>query len=158
MSRTFRLAAVERLRTEQLEVAARALATAYGVVRTAQAERDRLATELYLDRTRPQMGAGEVQINAIYRDRLRMDLLDAEIQVEQRAKEAEEARQAWLTAKAGLQAVESLHARHVLNLREADQRAEQKELDDLASIKSMSNQISDQQSNRPGDRDRGSER
>lgn len=139
MSRKFRLAVVERLRTEQLEAAARALAGAYGVVRTAQAERDRLAAELYLDRNRPQMAPGEVQLNAVYRDRLRMDLLDAEIQLEQRSTEAEQARQAWLAAKAGLQAVESLHERHKLALRAADARAEQKELDDLASIKAMGN-------------------
>jgi flagellar export protein FliJ len=135
MSRQFRLAAVERLRTEQVEVAARALATANGVVRLAVQERDRLAAELYLDRTRPSMGAGEVQINATYRDRLRMDLLDAEIQLEQRTKEADEARQAWLAARAGLKAVESLHDRHKQALREADARAEQKELDDLASTR-----------------------
>jgi flagellar FliJ protein len=139
MSRKFRLAAVERLRTEELEAAARALAGAYGVVRTAQAERDRLAAELYLDRNRPRMAPGEVQLNAVYRDRLRMDLLDAEIQLEQRSTEAEQARQAWLAAKAGLQAVESLHERHKLAVRAADARAEQKELDDLASIKAMSN-------------------
>jgi flagellar protein FliJ len=140
MSRKFRLAAVERLRVEELEVAARALAGANGVVRAAQAERDRLAAELHLDRTRPQMASGEVQINAVYRDRLRMDLLDAEIQLEQRAKEAEQARQVWLAAKAGLQAVEALHERHKLALRAADARAEQKELDELASIKATSNQ------------------
>ena len=139
MNRRFRLAAVQRLRAEQLEAAARALATANGVVRAARAERDRLAAELHLDRTRPSMGSGEVQLNAVYRDRLRMDLLDAEIQLEQRTGEAEQARQAWLAARAGLQAVEALHTRHTLALREADRRAEQKELDDLASIRAVAN-------------------
>jgi flagellar FliJ protein len=143
MNRAFRLAAVERLRIEQLEAAARALAGANGVVRAARAERDRLAAELHLDRTRPQMASGEVQINAVYRDRLRMDLLDAEIQLEQRAEEAEQARQSWLAAKAGLQAVEALHERHKLALRAADARAEQKELDDLASTKAIGNQQGD---------------
>jgi flagellar FliJ protein len=140
MNRTFRLAAVQRLRAEQLQAAARGLATANGVVRAAQAERDRLAAELHLDRTRPQMASGEVQVNAVYRDRLRMDLMDADIQLEQRGNEADQARQAWLAAKAGLQAVETLHERHLLALREADRRAEQKELDELASIKAIKDQ------------------
>jgi flagellar export protein FliJ len=152
MSRTFRLAAVERLRTDALEAAARALGAANGAVRLAGEERDRLAAELYLDRTRPSMGSGEVQVNSVYRDRLRMDLLDAEIQVEQRTKEAAEAQRAWLAARAGLQAVEALHERHRQTLREADARAEQKELDDLASIKVTSDRTTSQRHDRGGER------
>jgi flagellar export protein FliJ len=139
MSRRFRLAAVERLRTEQLAAAARALATANEVVRTGQAERDRLAAELSEGRLERLTTAVTAQQAAVYRDRLRMDLMDADIQLEQRRQEAEQTRQGWLAAKAGLRAVEALHERHVIAWREADRRAEQKELDDLASARAIDN-------------------
>jgi flagellar FliJ protein len=128
----FRLATLERLRTTALEergqeLHAAALALAEG--RAAHAAiREALAAG-----TPPELAApGAIVRASHYRERLRVELAEAAEEVERLERGVEDARQAWLDARAQLKAVAVLHDRYRQQVRADAARREQAELDDLA--------------------------
>jgi flagellar biosynthesis chaperone FliJ len=133
MSRRFRLSALERLRGGTLADAARALGLARREVAEAQAHRGEVERELKnCDANTPQTAPYAAQSAASRRERLREDLRRAGDRVGTAQSQELAAVAGWHSARADLRAVEALHERHRLSLVEADARAEQRTLDELA--------------------------
>lgn len=134
----FRLATLERLRTTALdergqELHAAGLALAAGRVTHAS------LVQALADARAPQQALPGALLRAShYRERLRFEIEQAALEVERLERDVERARQAWLHARAQLKAVEVLHDRHRQQVRADVARKEQRELDDLASIKHAS--------------------
>ncbi|NLT56671.1 MAG: flagellar export protein FliJ [Actinomycetales bacterium] len=132
MSRRFRLQTLERLRSARLEHAAGALAAAGERLTAAVSLRDRLVRELR-GTTAPALATPtDVQVAAHRRARLHEQTLTAEAEVRAATDAVEQARDAWVLARAQLRAVEMLHERHRAHLRHQAAHAEQRELDELA--------------------------
>jgi flagellar export protein FliJ len=132
VNRRFRLAVVERLRSGALAEAARALGHARRELADALSYQRRLQQELSRC-TPPARGtAPEAESAAARRARLRTELgrVGERVSVAQGQELA--ALAGWHAARADLRAVEALHERHRQALAEADARAEQRELDELA--------------------------
>ncbi|GAA3607600.1 hypothetical protein GCM10022223_24450 [Kineosporia mesophila] len=127
----FRLATVERLREKHLEEAAQALHLAQSAVREAQARRDDL-----LERLRAQRHGHntphELELEAVYRFRLRGDLAEVDHEMAKLTAKLAERRDSWLQARAEVHAVAALHDRYRKQRAEMLQRTEQREMDELA--------------------------
>jgi flagellar export protein FliJ len=133
MSRRFRLAALERLRTARLEESARALAAARSALAEAHAARDALTTRLSAA-VPPQRATPEHAVLAgAHREALRVRLANACRAVADAEQQVELAVAAWRTARAELRAVEALHERHRAVVAAADARRDRLVLDDLAA-------------------------
>ena len=134
MSTTFRLVTLERLRTKDLEDASRQLGMATSALGEA---RDRLATidDALAGRGPDRATPGELTLQGTYRDRLRADRLDALEDVSRAEGELVRARQDWITARAALKAVATLHERHREKVKAERARKEQVEMDDLAGMR-----------------------
>jgi flagellar protein FliJ len=135
VNRRFRLAAVERLRAGKLAAAARALGIARRELAEAMAHRDGLDHALRTGGA-PQRGAPfELESAAARRARLRDELGRAGERVGVAQGRELAAMAAWNAARSDLRAVEGLHERHRLELAEADARAEQRIVDELAATR-----------------------
>lgn len=134
MSRRFRLAALERLRTGALADAARALAAARRDVTAALAHRDQLRRDLDATRAAPHSTPAEHETAAARRHRLREDLARAGERCSAAQSQELAALAAWNAARSDLRAVEALHERHRLAVAEQDARAEQREIDEFAAL------------------------
>lgn len=130
-ARGFRLATVEKLRHRRLEEAAAQLHAAHSTVRAAQARRDDLLAQMHV--RRPTTGtAHELELESVYRFRLRGDLAEVEDELTGLNQALARHRDAWLEARAQAHAVATLHEHHRRERRQAAERAEQRELDDRA--------------------------
>ena len=127
----FRLATVERLREKRLEEAAQALHEAQAAVREATARRDDLLERLRAGRHGGN-SAYELELESVYRFRLRGDLAEVEHELKKLSAKLNERREAWLQARAEVHAVAALHDRYRRQRAEMLMRAEQKELDERA--------------------------
>jgi flagellar export protein FliJ len=127
----FRLATVERLREKRLEEAATHLHAVQTEVRQAQARRDdvleRLRAQRHGDNT-----PHELELESVYRFRLRGDLAEVDHELSQLLAKLAERREVWLQARAEVHAVAALHDRYRKERAEMLMRAEQREMDDLA--------------------------
>ncbi len=127
----FRLATVERLREKRLEEAAQALHEAQSAVREAQARRDDLLERLRAQR-HGENTAHELELESVYRFRLRGDLAEVDHELKKLSAKLAERREAWLQARAEVHAVAALHDRYRKQRAEMLMRAEQKEMDERA--------------------------
>lgn len=134
MNRRFRLGAVERLRGSALAEAARLLGVARREVTAALTHREQLRGELVQSRTGTRTTPAEEETAAARRHRLREDLARAGERCTAAHSQELAAMAAWNAARADLRAVEMLHERHRLAVAESDARAEQRELDEFASL------------------------
>jgi flagellar export protein FliJ len=132
MTRKFRLATVERLRTARLEAGGRELVAVQTALQAGRERRELVAAKLYACSTPARTTADDLIALAARRDRLRDELSAADSLVAELLEAANRARDEWLTARAELRAVESLHERHRAQVREERLRAEQAEADELA--------------------------
>jgi flagellar export protein FliJ len=138
-TQAFRLAVVERLRANRLAEAGKELARLQKAFLQARAHRMVLDSHLMdcVPVTDPNDDQGravtEYLATSRRREQLRGELAEADILLEDLSGQVEHARQEWLSARARLRAVESLHDRHRSAVRRAQDRAEQKEIDDLAA-------------------------
>jgi flagellar biosynthesis chaperone FliJ len=133
MNRRFRLSVLERLRGGTLAEAARALGLARREVAAAEADRLQVQRELQnCDAHASHTAPFAAQSAASRRERLREDLRRAGERVGVAQSQELAAVAGWHSARADLRAVEALHERHRLSVAEADARAEQRTLDDLA--------------------------
>ncbi|MBT0771412.1 flagellar export protein FliJ [Kineosporia sp. J2-2] len=130
-AKKFRLATVERLRGKRLEEAAQALHTAQTAVREAEARRDDLVHRLQEQR-HGETTAYELELEAVYRFRLRGDLAEVEHELAKLTIVLEQRRETWLQARAEVRAVGMLHDRYREERAQARQRAEQREMDERA--------------------------
>jgi flagellar export protein FliJ len=127
----FRLATVERLRSQQEQICARRLQECTHSLAQAQQERARLVAEL--DATQEFSGSGEqLMLAAQFRERLREEILAASREIENASAKLNQARTSWLNARAQLAAVRSLHERHRMALRAGVARQEQADADEFA--------------------------
>ena len=133
MNRKFRLTALERLRSGRLADAARALGLARQEVVAAETDRGRIQQELDGSGTRMQTAPVIAYTASSRRERLREDLQHAGERVTIAYSRELAAVAEWHAARSDLRAVEALHARHRMALAQADARAEQRELDELAA-------------------------
>ncbi|MDQ1287677.1 MAG: flagellar export protein FliJ [Actinomycetota bacterium] len=134
MSRRFRLAAVERMRSGALAEAAGALAAARRELIEAITRRDRIRKELAVTVAARKGPPVEYQAAAARRQRLRDDLTGAAERCVAAYEQELATLAAWNAARAELRAVEVLHERHRAALAEADARAEQREIDEFAAL------------------------
>jgi flagellar biosynthesis chaperone FliJ len=132
MNRRFRLAALERLRHIRLEEATRALAAARRAAAGALAARDAVAAQLAATVPAQRTAPGTAASAGERRELLRERLAAAQQTADDAAHEAQQALQAWQTARADLKIVQALHARHRAAVAVAVARREQRDLDDLA--------------------------
>jgi flagellar export protein FliJ len=132
MTRKFRLGTVERLRTARLEAGGRELVAAQTALQAGRDRRELLAAKLRACSVPARTTAEDLLALEARRARLREDLTAADAAVVELMAAANQARDAWLTARAELRAVESLHDRHREQVRADDLRAEQREADELA--------------------------
>jgi flagellar export protein FliJ len=133
MSRRFRLAALERLRTARLGEAGAALVAARHALARSLATRDALAARLRLA-VPPAHATPEAAVLAgAHREALRVRLAEAGRAVADAEHQVENAVAAWRTARADVRAVEALHERHHAAVAAADARRDQLVLDDLAA-------------------------
>jgi flagellar export protein FliJ len=131
----FRLATLERLRTTAMEERGQELHTAGVALAAGRAAHAAVQEAL---RTNPHpvtAGPNAITSAALYRERLREELLLAAQEVQRLEGDVADARQAWLDARAQLKAVAVLHDRHRQEVRAEAARREQAELDDLVTIK-----------------------
>lgn len=134
MSPAFRLATVERLRATELEHRGRELAAVSADL--GRARDARAAIEGALAAPVPGVSdPGAFTRQAVYRERLRVDLAAATAEIGRCETLVTEARAAWLDARGKLKAVESLHERHRSAVRAERARRDQAELDDLAGTR-----------------------
>lgn len=133
MRRRFRLTTVERLRTARLEAGGRDLVAAQTALAAGQDRRDLVAARLNACSTPARVTADDLIMLAARRDRLAAELVAADAEAAALVVAAGLARAAWLTARAELRAVESLHQQHREQVRAADRQAEQAEADELAA-------------------------
>ena len=134
MSRRFPLQTVERLRSAELDRAARQLAAARGQVTAAEAVVAGLAAELEACTTATASQPADFAVVAARRDLLRENLERAQGELAGARATAAAAVATWGAARAGLRAVESLHDRHRIAQAEAELRREQLLSDELASV------------------------
>jgi flagellar biosynthesis chaperone FliJ len=135
MNRRFRLSALERLRGSTLADAARALGLARREVAAADADRTEVQRALQnCDSGGAQSAPFAAHSAASRRERLREDLRRAGDRVGMAQSQELAAVAGWHSARSDLRAVEALHERHRLSLIEADARAEQRTLDELAAV------------------------
>jgi flagellar export protein FliJ len=140
-TQAFRLAVVERLRANRLAEAGKELARVQNAYRQAGAHRTVLESRLMdcvpVMTGEDGQGRAGTEYLATYRRReqLRGDIAEADLRLEELSEQVRQARQAWVSARARLQAVESLHDRHRATVRRAQDKAEQKEIDDLAATR-----------------------
>jgi flagellar biosynthesis chaperone FliJ len=134
VSRRFRLTAVERLRAGKLADARRALGQARREVAEALGHRERIRTELQRTVAAWRSSPTEQHTAAARRVQLREELTLAGERCTAAHSQELAALAAWSAARADLRAVELLHERHRVLLTEADARAEQHEIDDLAAL------------------------
>ena len=132
MARRFRLSTVERLRTARLEAGGRELVAAQAALQAGRDRRELLASKLRACSVPARTTPDDLITLAARRERLREELAAADAAVLELMAAANRARDEWLTARAELRAVESLHDRHREQVREEDLRAEQREADELA--------------------------
>jgi flagellar biosynthesis chaperone FliJ len=133
VNRRFRLGAVERLRSGKLAEAARTLGLARRDVVQAQDEQTRISRELVKDELTGPDAAFMLRMAASRRERMRADLVQAGERVSVARSREVSALAGWNSAKADLRAVELLHARHKQAVADADARAEQRLIDELAA-------------------------
>jgi flagellar biosynthesis chaperone FliJ len=134
VTRRFRLTALERLRSGRLAQAARMLGLARREVAEAESHRQRIEQELAVCAPEVHTSPFVVQAAASRRERLREDLRHAGERVTIAYSRELAAMAGWHSARSDLRAVEALHEQHRLALAQADARAEQRELDELAGI------------------------
>jgi flagellar biosynthesis chaperone FliJ len=132
MNRRFRLSALERLRSGRLAEAARMLGLARHEVVQAKAETDRIQADLQACDVQTRTTPFAATAAASRRERLREDLRRAGDRVHRAQSQELAAVAGWHSARADLRAVEALHEVHRVALADADARAEQRELDELA--------------------------
>ena len=120
MSRRFPLQTVERLRSAELDRAARQLAAARGQVTAAEAVVAGLAAELEACTTAIASHPADFAVVAARRDLLRENLERAQGELAGTRATAAAAVATWSAARAGLRAVESLHDRHRIAQAEAE--------------------------------------
>jgi flagellar export protein FliJ len=132
MERRFRLSAVQRMRTADLDKAARGLGEARRVLAAAEAAVEDL--RMRIDTCVPAMTSTptEVKATAMRRDLLREQLARDVRALSTKRDEVATALDGWRTARADLRAVEALHERHRLLVAADDARKAQRESDDLA--------------------------
>jgi flagellar biosynthesis chaperone FliJ len=135
VTRRFRLAGLEKLRAGKLAEAARALGAARREVAAAIAEREKLRRELARTTAPARSAPFEMESAVARRARLREEVGRAGERVGVAQGRELAAVAAWNAARADLRIVESLHARHRAELAEAQARAEQREIDDLAGTR-----------------------
>lgn len=133
MRPTFRLAAVERLRSNRLGDSARALAEARRELRDAGSYRALLRESLLGCVPDTVALADDVLAAAEHRSLLRDRIALMDGRITELERRAEAARACWLAARAELRAVEALHERFRVQLRAERDRAEQRALDDVAT-------------------------
>ncbi len=150
MNRTFRLAAVERIRSARLAESARALAQTRRDLRDADASRALLRENLLGCVADTVARPGDVLSAAEYRALLRdrIALMDGRIAELGRRTEAAQAR--WLAARAELRAVEALHDRHRALLLAEQDRLDQRALDELATVRHRSVSVIEPNGHRHG--------
>lgn len=141
MTRRFRLATVERLRTARLEAGGRELVAAQSALQAGRERRELLAAKLLSTGAPARTTADDLIALAARRDRLRDELAAADAEVLSLLEATNRARAEWLTARAELRAVESLHERHRELVRSEDLRAEQAEADELAQLSHRSGRV-----------------
>jgi len=134
VNRRFRLGTVEKLRSGKLAEAARTLGLARRDFVQAQDEQTRISRELVQDDLTGPDAAFMLRAAASRRERMRADLVRAGERVSLARSREVNALAGWNSAKADLRAVELLHARHARAVAEADARAEQLLLDELAAL------------------------
>jgi hypothetical protein len=132
MNRRFRLTALERLRSGRLAEAARMLGLARQEVAQAQAESGRIQADLQACDVQTRTAPFAAASAASRRERLRDDLRRAGERVHRAQSQELAAVAGWHSARGDLRAVEALHEVHRVAVADADARAEQRELDELA--------------------------
>ncbi|MDQ1293684.1 MAG: flagellar export protein FliJ [Actinomycetota bacterium] len=138
MRRGFRLAAVLRLRTAQVDEAARVLAAARLAERAAQSAIDSMLAEVRSCTPEQRESAQQAFFAAQRREGLRERIGSTRRQLEQLRQRSLEAIGVWQTARARLHAVEVLHERFRRAERLELARLEQRETDELAMIRHRS--------------------
>jgi flagellar export protein FliJ len=135
----FRLITVERLRSRELEAKAQALHRAAAAQDQAVAERNRMVLLLAGGGTStPALGTwsgADLDLANNFRQVLRQQILDQDEQIAALDAALVEARNAWLTARGKLRAVEALHDRHRVAARAEQARFDQRELDEHAGTR-----------------------
>ncbi len=128
----FRLATLERLREQNVTVAARALHEAAQQLADAERHRQDLADRL--QNAAPVLTASSDQMvqAAAYRDVLREQITAAGVEIARLEGALVQARAAWVQANARLRAVLALHERYRLARRQQVAKREQQETDELA--------------------------
>jgi len=134
MSRRFPLQTVERLRSAELDRAARQLATARAQVLAAEAGLAGLQAELESCTPATSSSPGDFAVVAARRELLREGIERATGELAGLRANAAAAVATWSAARAGLRAVESLHDRHRIAQAEAELRREQLLSDELAAV------------------------
>lgn len=134
MTRGFRLAALERLRTVELQDAGQALARANDALSAALARRAEL-TRALRQAAAPSVATPAVVVqSAHHRERLRAERAQAAAAVDELTARLALARQGWLDARTALRAVETLHERHRAAVRAEQARLDQRAIDEVAGI------------------------
>ena len=131
----FRLAVVERLREQRLRVCAQDLNTATAALTQAEAIRRGLQSQLSHGSPPGPTSPDQLARGAIYRDRLRGDLLEQAEVITRLITELAERRGIWIAAHAQYRAITALHEHHRLARRELIAHQEQLELDELAGAR-----------------------
>jgi flagellar export protein FliJ len=136
----FRLATVERLRGQELHARAQDLDAAAGTLEMTTVRRDHLLAKLNdtgnLGPASTAVFTGaDLQLADVYRERLRAKIEIDAARIVQLQHELDQARVAWLDARAQLRAVQSLHERHRKAVSAERARLEQRALDELASTR-----------------------
>jgi flagellar export protein FliJ len=129
---TFRLATLERLREKEVDSRVQALHRARTELREAMDLLDTLRERLQASSPAGPTSAEELMAGAQYRERLRDQIRSGEVHTARLEQVLEQARQAWLQAKAQLKAVAGLHDRFREARRAEIARSEQREIDELA--------------------------
>jgi flagellar export protein FliJ len=128
----FRLATLERLREQNVQLAARALHEAGQVLTDAQQHRQELAERLRDGAPLLTAGPDQMVQAATYRDVLREQITAAGVEIERLAGVLAQRRADWMRANAQLRAVVALHDRYRLARRKQLDRREQLESDERA--------------------------
>jgi flagellar export protein FliJ len=130
---SFRLAVVERLRSQALAERAQELHAVTSEIRAIADERNRMVAHLSKS---PDFGTSasgaQMELAMAYREVLREQILAAGQRIAERQEMLGHARDAWLKARGDLRAVQALHEHYRAGVRREQARREQRELDDLA--------------------------
>lgn len=135
----FRLITVERLRHRELETKAQELHVAAAAQDQAVEERNRMVLLLAGGGTgAPALGlwtGADLDLANNFRQVLRQQILDQDERIAFLGLALGEARNAWLTARGQLKAVQALHDRHRVAVRAEQARVDQRELDEHAGTR-----------------------